>query len=82
MKQQKRLETIMNSRSSAGIHFETEVHIWRGSNPGLTSIPKSQWKTDVENAITKCIREGDAMSTNISPYLLDIAAGKLSVIVL
>jgi hypothetical protein len=76
MKEQKRLESIITSRSSSGINFGVEVYVCKGSNGGLTKLPSTHWKTEIENAVTRCIREGDSMLTNISPYLLEIAAGE------
>ncbi|XP_011502016.1 PREDICTED: cytoplasmic dynein 2 heavy chain 1 [Ceratosolen solmsi marchali] len=75
IKQQKRLESIIFSRSSTGINFDAEVYVWKGSSAGLINLAKSHWKAEIENAVTRCIREGHTMLTSISPHLLEIAAG-------
>ena len=75
MRQQRRLETIINSRSTSSPSTGDDVYIWKGGNAGLVALSESHWKTELENAVTKCIREGDNMSTTISSYLLEISAG-------
>lgn len=49
--------------------------MWNNANNGLAMLSEAQWKAELENAVTRCIREGDAMSTTISSHLLEIAAG-------
>lgn len=75
LKNQKRLERIINAHSTATPKSRDDVYIWKGTNPGLTLLSETQWKGELENGITRCIREGDTMSTSISSYLLEIAAG-------
>ncbi|XP_058798637.1 cytoplasmic dynein 2 heavy chain 1 [Phymastichus coffea] len=75
LKQQKRLETIVNSRTTSRTNLGDNVYVWKGANNGLTILSNAHWKADLENAITRCIREGDTMSTNIFSYLMEITAG-------
>ncbi|XP_023246189.1 cytoplasmic dynein 2 heavy chain 1 [Copidosoma floridanum] len=75
-KQQRRLESIVNSRNTGRPSTKDGFYVWKGSHASLTLLSESQWRGELESAVTKCIREGDdGMSTTIPSYLLEITAG-------
>ncbi|KAJ8675957.1 hypothetical protein QAD02_011743, partial [Eretmocerus hayati] len=75
LKQQKRIETIITSRSSTRSNFSDELYISKSKTSGLIALPEPQWRTELENAVMKIIRDGDTISSTVSSHLLEISAG-------
>uniref|UniRef100_A0ABD2XKY5 Dynein heavy chain, cytoplasmic n=1 Tax=Trichogramma kaykai TaxID=54128 RepID=A0ABD2XKY5_9HYME len=86
-KEQKRLETIVSAQAGSGegaaTHRRTTnttndaatLYVWKSNHAaGLAGLSESEWKSETDNAVMRCIREGDSISATVTSYLLEIAA--------
>lgn len=51
------------------------LYTWQG-NAGLSPLEPESWKTEMQNVIAKCQREGEVLETVLSAHLLQLTAGK------
>ncbi|XP_015119188.1 cytoplasmic dynein 2 heavy chain 1 [Diachasma alloeum] len=73
-KEQTRWRSSLISRIPESSDLSKEIYIWKGSG-SLLPLGPEEWQLEIEGAATKCAREGDPVSTTISPHLLTTVAG-------
>ena len=74
-KNQTRWISTMVSRIPELKDFDDGVYVWKGGNARLEFYIADDWRIEVENAVSRCEREGEPVQATVSTYLLKIVSG-------
>ncbi|XP_043268031.1 cytoplasmic dynein 2 heavy chain 1 [Venturia canescens] len=74
-KDQSRWVSSMFSRIPELKDTTNDVYVWKGGHIGLTPYGEDDWKSEIENAASRCAREGDPVQAKITPHLMKTVSG-------